>query len=77
MRILCIRYYNDIVKKKKKGNKKMKEKMISKVVKKLGDNMITCVENSKLPIISLPIVFHEIERPECLKKMDMEKEDKR
>lgn len=55
----------------------MKEKMISKVVKKLGDNMITCVENSKLPIISLPIVFHEIERPECLKKMDMEKEDKR
>ena len=52
--------------------RKMK-KVISEVVRFLGDKMIQEVEKGNNVLKSGIVGLHEIEKPECLKKLDRER----
>lgn len=51
----------------------MKNRVITGFVKVIGDKMIREAGNGNSTYKSVCFTFHEVERPECLKKLDQEK----
>lgn len=51
----------------------MREKMKREIVKKFGDKLIKSAEQLGNEKSSTYFVMHEVEKPECLKRLDRER----
>lgn len=50
----------------------MRKKMKKEIVKKFGDKLIKKAEQVGNANISIGVLMHEVEKPECLKRLDPE-----
>ena len=51
----------------------MRKKLKKEIVKKLGDKLIKNAEQCGVACKSVGIFLHEVEKPECLKRLDRER----
>ena len=57
----------------KKRKRIVKKKIAKEMVKRIGDSLIKDAEGLGGRCYSFGILFHEIEKPECLKCLDRER----